>query len=102
LKLPDFLAAILGVFLFLFHFLHIRPKEAEKMETTQENKNEGKEASEYYTPDELACKMNLARKTIKKWTLARRIPGQVKCGGRWRYSRLAIEKAILRGELLNP
>jgi excisionase family DNA binding protein len=57
---------------------------------------------EFYTPEELSRKLNLAKKTIKKWTQARRIPGQLKCGGRWRYSRLAIEKAILRGELLNP
>ena len=56
---------------------------------------------EYYTPDELCSKLKLARKTIKKWTLARRIPGQVKCGGRWRYNRIAIEKALVRGELLD-
>ena len=57
---------------------------------------------EFFTPEQLSAKFQLARKTIKKWTIARRIPGQIKFGGRWRYSRLAIEKAILRGELLNP
>lgn len=56
---------------------------------------------EYYTPEQLSNKLQMARKTIKKWTLARRIPGQLKCGGRWRYSRNAIEKALLRGELLD-
>jgi excisionase family DNA binding protein len=55
---------------------------------------------EYFTVEELATKLNLARKTIKKWTIARRIPGQVKCGGRWRYRRTDIEKALLRGEFL--
>ena len=67
------------------------------MTTTEEDKKE----PEYLTPDDLALKFNLAKKTIKKWTLARRIPGQVKCGGRWRYCRTEIEKALLRGELLN-
>jgi predicted site-specific integrase-resolvase len=57
---------------------------------------------EYLTPEQLAAKFQLARKTIKKWTMARRIPGQIKFGGRWRYSRIAVEKAILRGEFLNP
>jgi predicted site-specific integrase-resolvase len=57
---------------------------------------------EFFTPEQLSVKFQLARKTIKKWTLARRIPGQIKFGGRWRYSRIAVEKAILRGEFLNP
>jgi hypothetical protein len=98
--LPDFLTAILRVFLFLFHFSFVRPKEAEKMENSIEDRTT--QEPEFLTPEQLSIKLQLARKTIKKWTLARRIPGQIKCGGRWRYSRLAIEKAILRGELLNP
>ena len=56
---------------------------------------------EYYKPKEVAAKFQLSPKTIKKWTLARRIPGQLKCGGRWRYQRAAIERAILSGELLD-
>jgi DNA-binding transcriptional regulator YiaG len=56
---------------------------------------------EYYTLNELALKLNLAKKTIKKWTQARRLPGQVKCGGRWRYRCIDVEKALLRGELLD-
>jgi predicted DNA-binding transcriptional regulator AlpA len=56
---------------------------------------------EYLTPEQLSAKLQVARKTIKKWTLARRIPGQLKCGGRWRYRRNEIEKALLRGKLLN-
>ena len=55
---------------------------------------------EYLSPKELAKKFNLSLKSIKKWTQQRRIPGQLKCGARWRYNRLAIEKAILGGELL--
>lgn len=56
---------------------------------------------EYMTPDQLSAKLQVARKTIKNWTQARRVPGQILCGGRWRFSRNEIEKAILRGELLN-
>jgi predicted site-specific integrase-resolvase len=56
---------------------------------------------EFFTPEQLSAKLQVARKTIKKWTLARRIPGQLKCGGRWRYNRVSVEKAILRGEFLN-
>jgi len=55
---------------------------------------------EYITPEQLSAKLQVARKTIKNWTQARRIPGQILCGGRWRFSRVEIEKAILRGELL--
>lgn len=57
---------------------------------------------EYYTPNELAVKFNIARKTVTKHTQARRIPGQVKIGGQWRYKVTEIEKALLRGELLLP
>jgi hypothetical protein len=57
---------------------------------------------EFLTPEQLSVKLQVARKTIKKWTQAHRIQGQLKCGGRWRYRRLDIEKAILRGEFLSP
>jgi excisionase family DNA binding protein len=56
---------------------------------------------EYFTPEQLAARLQVARNTIKKWTVARRIPGQLKCGGRWRYRRLDIEKAQVRGVFLN-
>jgi excisionase family DNA binding protein len=58
--------------------------------------------TEFYTPDELAAKLNIARKTVTKHTQARRIPGQVKIGGQWRYRVVEIEKALLRGNLLLP
>ena len=54
---------------------------------------------EFYTPAELAQKLNIARKTVTKWTQARRIPGQVKVFGQWRYRVTEIEKALLRGNL---
>ncbi|MBN1575302.1 MAG: helix-turn-helix domain-containing protein [Chitinispirillaceae bacterium] len=57
---------------------------------------------EYYTPNELAAKLNIARKTVTKHTQARRFPGQVKIGGQWRYRVTDIEKGLLRGDLLLP
>ena len=59
------------------------------------------EENEYYTPEDLARKFNIARKTVTKHTQARRIPGQIKIGGVWRYKVTEIEKALLRGELLS-
>ena len=56
---------------------------------------------EYITPEQLSAKLQVARKTIKNWTQARRIPGQLKCGGRWRYRRIDVEKALLSGNLLD-
>ncbi|MBN1578227.1 MAG: helix-turn-helix domain-containing protein [Chitinispirillaceae bacterium] len=57
---------------------------------------------EFYSPSELATKLNIARKTVTKHTQARRIPGQVKIGGQWRYRVTDVEKALLRGSLLLP
>lgn len=61
-----------------------------------------KQKKEYYTPDDLAFKLNIARKTVTKHTQARRFPGQVKIGGVWRYRVTDIDKALLRGQLLKP
>jgi len=57
---------------------------------------------EYYTPEELSIKLNVSRKTITKWTQSRRIPGQVKAGGMWRYRINEVEKKLLSGEFLLP
>ena len=57
---------------------------------------------EYYTPAELALKLSIARKTVTKHTQARRIPGQIKIGGVWRYRITDVDKALLRGSLLLP
>jgi excisionase family DNA binding protein len=56
---------------------------------------------EFYSPRELAQKLNMSRKWVVKHTQARRIPGQVKCGGRWRYRRIDVEKALLSGNFLD-
>lgn len=53
---------------------------------------------EYYTPEQLALKLNMSVKWVIKSTQARRIPGQVKMGGRWRYRILEVEKCLLSGQ----
>ena len=54
---------------------------------------------EFYTPEQLAIKLNVSKKAITKWTQERKFPGQVKVGGIWRYPSHEIEKGLLRGEL---
>ena len=55
------------------------------------------DTTEYYNPRELAEKLNVSLKFIRSQTQERRVPGQVKIGGMWRYSRAEIEKAMLNG-----
>ncbi len=55
-----------------------------------------------YTPDELAARLSVAPKTIRKWTASRRLPGMVRCGRAIRFDRIAIERAILSGCVLLP
>jgi excisionase family DNA binding protein len=54
---------------------------------------------EYYTPRQLAGKVNVSLKAIVKWTAARRLPC-CKMGHVWRYPRREIEKRLLSGSLL--
>ncbi len=56
----------------------------------------------YYHPRELSIMLNVSIKTITKWTQARRVPGQIKCGGLWRYDRDAVDRARRSGVLLLP
>ena len=99
MKLPDFLAAILRVFLFLFHFSPVRPKEAEKMETTSENKSKENVTVEFYTPEELAALLRIPIRTLEKWTQQRRLP-VVKVGRLNRFPCVEIQKRLLNGSLL--
>jgi excisionase family DNA binding protein len=55
------------------------------------------DTTEYYTPQQLAQKLNMSLKFIEKHTQARRIPGQTKVGRMWRYNRIAVEKRLLSG-----
>lgn len=61
------------------------------------------ELSDFYTPQELALRLNVSIKFVQTQTQARRIPGQVKVGRLWRYNRAEVEKAILKGgQFLRP
>lgn len=60
---------------------------------------EGKEESDFLTAEQLATKLNVSKKSITKWTLARRLP-RVKMGKATRYYRPEIEKRIKNGSLL--
>jgi excisionase family DNA binding protein len=55
---------------------------------------------EFYTPAELAAKLDVSRKCVTNWTQARRLPGMVKCGHLWRYERRAVDRALRSGNLL--
>lgn len=55
---------------------------------------------DYVNPRELALKLGVSLKAISKWTAAGRIPGAVKIGRVWRYRIVAVEKALLSGNLL--
>ena len=57
---------------------------------------------EYYTPEDLAQRLRIARKTVIKHTQERRWPGQIKIGGVWRYRASDIEKGLLNGRVLLP
>ena len=61
-----------------------------------ENKNE----PEFLDTPQLARMLNVSKKSIIKWREQRRIPGAVKCGRVWRYSRNEIRKRLLSGKLL--
>lgn len=60
------------------------------------------ENGDYLNLQTLAEKLIVSKRTVEKWEAARRIPGRVKCGRLIRYSALAIEKALLSGNLLLP
>jgi excisionase family DNA binding protein len=57
--------------------------------------------SEFYTPRQLAQKLNCSLKAVQKWTAQRRIPC-VKIGYHWRYPVVEINKRLLSGQLLSP
>lgn len=56
--------------------------------------------TEYLSPDELAKKINMSKKFIKKHIQDRRLPGMVRCGRYWRFNRIELEKKLLSGNLL--
>ena len=55
---------------------------------------------EYLTPQELADKLGMSIKFIRKHTQTGRIPGIVRCGRMVRYNEAEIHKRLLSGKLL--
>lgn len=56
---------------------------------------------EYIDGEQLAQKIGVTLKTIRKWAYQNRIPGAVRFGARCvRYRITDIEKALLRGDFL--
>jgi len=54
---------------------------------------------DYYTPEELAAKCAVSIETVKHRMYRRKLPGQTKIFGQWRFRRDLIDLALLRGEL---
>ena len=57
-------------------------------------------SSDFFTPKELALKLNMSLKWVITQTQARRIPGQTKIGRLWRYRKTDVEKRLLSEEFL--
>lgn len=57
---------------------------------------------EFLTSKELADYMNISIKFVEKYRHTGRIPGAVKVGGRWRFSKDEIDRHLLNGRLLQP
>ena len=54
--------------------------------------------SDFFSPPELARKLNMSLKWVVKHTQARRIAGQVKIGRLWRYNKIEVEKRLISGQ----
>lgn len=72
------------------------------MKTIPESINQNKTAetyaslnSDFFTPRELARKLNMSLKWVIKQTQQRRIKGQQKFGHSWRYRKIDVEKRLL-------
>jgi excisionase family DNA binding protein len=57
---------------------------------------------EFMTTEELAQYLNFSVKSIEKHRVTGRIPGAVRVGRVWRFSRAEVNKRILSGSLLLP
>jgi len=57
--------------------------------------------NEFITHEQLAQKLAIPLRTIRKWSYLRKLPGRVSLGPRCvRYDRMAIERALNSGSLL--
>ncbi len=59
-------------------------------------------AVEFFDTAGLARYLNVSPKSVVKWRNAKRLPGAVRCGRVWRFSRVEVEKRIAGGSLLLP
>lgn len=57
---------------------------------------------EFFTSKELAEHLNISIKFIEKYRHTGRIPGAVKIGGAWRFSKSEIDRHVINGRLLQP
>lgn len=57
------------------------------------------EEPEYYSPEDLALKLSVSVRTIRKWAIGRLLP-VIKIGKLNRFPRIEIEKRLLNGSLL--
>lgn len=48
-------------------------------------------ATDVYTTEEMAAKLNAAEATVRKWAEAGEIPGSFKVGQLWRFRRAAVD-----------
>lgn len=55
--------------------------------------------AEYYTPEELAIKCNVPLERVKNAAYRRKVPGQVKIFGEWRFRKDQVDLALLKGKL---
>ena len=55
--------------------------------------------AEYYTPEELATKCAVPLERVKNAAYRRKIPGQVKIFGEWRFRKDLVDLALLKGRL---
>jgi predicted DNA-binding transcriptional regulator AlpA len=59
--------------------------------------------SEYLDARQLAAKLGVAVKTVRKWAYLRRIPGAVRFGGRCvRFRAVEVERALSTGSFFLP
>ena len=56
--------------------------------------------SDYYTPVQLAAKLNVSMKFIRKHTATKRLPGILKVGSLVRYRKTDVNRALLNGKIL--
>ncbi len=66
----------------------------------QENKEDSKSQSDFYTPVELADKIHMSLKFVTTQTQNGRIVGAIKIGRHWRYRKTEINKALLKQQFL--